>query len=138
MIASTIIGATADLDALTPERAWLGEFLRTPAGWRRDDRAETANGAGFRSPSRGLFVMVSGAVELDGRRWVHVSASRKDRLPSYDDLAVVKAAFIGHARQAIQLFVPRSEHFNLHPFCLHLWHCVDGDGLPDFRSMGQV
>lgn len=130
------------VEAATPERAWLWPFLQpphiAPAAWKREPRAETANGVGWRSARHGLFVMVSGAVELDGRRWVHVSLSRRDRLPSYDDLALVKRAFLGPDTRAIQLFVPEAEHVNRHRFCLHLWHCVDGDGLPDFRTMGEV
>jgi len=128
----------ADIDALTPERAWIKPFLRCPSGWKHDPSEDTANAAHFWSPARGLLVMVSGAVELDGKRWIHVSLSRRERVPSYDDLAVVKRAFIGEDKQAIQLFTRRAEHVNVHRFCLHLWHCVDGDGLPDFRAMGQV
>lgn len=125
--------------ALTLERAWLEPFLTPtlPPGWTRSIGHETSNGAGWRSKV-GLAVILSGCVELDGRRWVHVSVSRRDRVPSYDDLALIKRLFIGRERRAVQVFVPESEHVNLHRFCLHLWHCVDGDGLPDFRAGGQV
>lgn len=125
----------------TPELAWLAPFLspRLPEGWKRDSRAETDNGAAWRfartfGAGVGLFVMVSGTVERDARRWVHVSFSRRDRMPSYEDSALVKRLFIGRECKAIHVFPPESEHYNLHPYCLHLWHCVDGDGLPDFRS----
>lgn len=136
-----MIGAHHHLSdhALTPERVWLAPFLSPslPPGWTRSDMHETSNGAGWRSKS-GLGVILSGAVELDDRRWVHVSVSRRDRVPSYEDLALVKRIFVGRERRAVQLFVPESEHVNLHRYCLHLWHCVDGDGLPDFRAGGQV
>jgi|JI10StandDraft_1071094.scaffolds.fasta_scaffold1819773_2 hypothetical protein len=135
-----MIGAAAFMpdSSLVPELSWIGPFLRKPPkGWRRIEEWWTANGAGWRS-STGLAVMLSGAVELDGRRWVHVSTSRRDRMPSYEDLAVVKRLFIGEERRAIQVFVPHTEHVNRHQFCLHLWCCVDGDGLPDFRSSGEV
>ncbi len=128
-----------DVAAIVPEREWIAPFLRNRAGWEREPIAETGNCAAFRSKTRGLFVMVSGAIELDGRRWIHVSVSRRDRLPSYDDLAAVKRTFVGDDRRALQVFAPVGEHFNLHRFCLHLWTCLDGDGLPDFRdSSGGV
>lgn len=72
------------------------------------------------------------ARELDGRVWLHVSASRGSRLPSYADLVEVKELFIGRERKAVQVFPSRAEHVNIHPHALHLWHCVDGDVLPDF------
>lgn len=136
MIVGAVLADVANIEALVPERAWIAPFLVKREGWTRE--TPTGNGATFRSKTRGLFVMVSGAVELDGRRWIHVSVSRRDRLPSYDDLALVKRAFIGDERKALQVFAPSSEHYNLHAFCLHLWCCLDGDGLPDFRAMGQV
>ena len=129
--------------ALLPELAWLAPFLRPtlPPQWQPWTSAETGNGRGWRartSIGAGLAVMLSGAVELDGRRWVHVSLSRRDRMPSYDDMALVKRVFIGADRKAVQVFPQRREHYSLHEFCLHLWHCVDGDGLPDFRAQGGV
>lgn len=87
---------------------------------------------------RGLYVIVSGCVEGDGRRWIHVSCSRSDRLPSWSDLRKVKDAFIGRERKAIQVLPPASEYVNFHPYVLHLWCCLDGDGLPDFRKDGAI
>ncbi len=132
----SLAAGLVDVTAVVPERAWLAPFLCDRVGWARDLSAETGNAAVFRSRARGLFVMVSGAVELDSRRWIHVSVSRKDRLPSYDDLAAVKRTFIGDERRALQVFAPKSEHVNVHRFCLHLWTCLDRDGLPDFRDAG--
>lgn len=132
-------------DALLPERAWLRPFLSPvlPKGWERFPGNESGNAGSWRAAGaagagRGLAVILSGAVELDGRRWIHVSVSRRDRVPSYEDLALIKRVFIGRDKRALQLFVPEAEHVNVHRFCLHLWHCLDGDGLPDFRAQGQV
>lgn len=85
-----------------------------------------------------MMVIVTGNTERDGKRWVHVSMSRPSRMPSYADMCRVKHDFIGNGRQAIQLFVPSDQHYNYHSYCLHLWHCIDGDGLPDFRHGGAV
>lgn len=125
------------VEVVSPERAWCLPFIDPPglsAEWVKDARMETANGAAWKHRRNGLVVLASGAVELDDKRWIHVSFSRKDRMPSYDDTCLIKRVFIGEERKAIQVFPPRSEHFNLHKYCLHLWHCLDGDGLPDFRD----
>lgn len=80
----------------------------------------------------GLQVICSVGVEVDAKVWIHVSFSRPDRIPDYQDIADVKKDFIGEDRKAIQVFPQKSEHVNYHPYCLHLWCCLDGDGLPDF------
>ena len=85
-----------------------------------------------------LMVIASGMTEADGKRWVHISYSRPTRMPSYDDLCLVKDRFIGADRRAISVHPPRSEHVSLHAWCLHLWHCIDDDGLPDFRHAGTI
>jgi hypothetical protein len=48
----------------------------------------------------GVVVGLSRKREEDDKRWVHVSCSRKARVPSYDDLALVKRVFIGPDRFA--------------------------------------
>ncbi len=85
-----------------------------------------------------LKVIISGRVEDDGRRWIHVSCSHRNRLPSWQTLREVKDTFIGKERKAIQVLPPQSEYVNLHNYGLHLWCCLDGDGLPDFRIDGLV
>jgi hypothetical protein len=52
-------------------------------------------------------------------------------------MSEVKELFIGGDRQAIQVMPPRSNHVNIHEV-LHLWHCLDGDGLPDFTGGGET
>jgi hypothetical protein len=88
----------------------------------------------------GLTVIYSTALEQDGREWLHVSASRVDRIPSYSDMTRVKNAFIGVHRTAYSVWVPASEHVNIHPNCLHLWAVLEGDDpLPDFtRGTGSI
>jgi hypothetical protein len=66
--------------------------------------------------------------------WLHVSFSRTDRVPSYDDMVRVKERFIGPARKAIQVLPPESEHYNHMPFCLNLFSSLDYDPLPDLRT----
>lgn len=117
---------------LPEDEAWtlLGPVTdRLPVAWRTS--ATTEDGLMVRRPD-GLAVILSVAREKDERRWLHLSTSRPDRLPSYDDLCEVKRLFLGPERKAIQVFAPTTEHINIHKRCLHLWCCLDGDPLPDF------
>lgn len=86
----------------------------------------------------GVRVICSARVEGDGKRWIHVSYSRRNRIPSYEDGCFVKSAFIGEDRLAVAVYPRESEHVNIHPRCLHLWSCLDGDPVPDFRHEGQI
>lgn len=53
--------------------------------------------------------------------WDHVSVSRADRCPSWEEMEHVKRKFFKDDEVAMQLHVPASEHVNCHPNCLHLW-----------------
>jgi hypothetical protein len=97
-----------------------------------------SDGAAYHNPITALNVICSASMERDSRRWLHVSVSHPDRLPTWDELAEVKSLFIGTERKAIQVLPPTEEHVNVHPTCLHLWACLDGDGLPDFRKLGTL
>ena len=58
-------------------------------------------------------------------------------MPTWEDLGDVKHVFVGAERYAYQVFAPRRAHVNIHPFCLHLWACLDVDDgavMPDFRQ----
>ncbi|SNR99553.1 hypothetical protein SAMN04488503_2245 [Humidesulfovibrio mexicanus] len=69
----------------------------------------------------GLRVIMSVDTLVGDERYLHVSCSRKSRLPSWDDLKVVKDVFIGEEVEAIQCLPKKSEYVNLMPHCLHLW-----------------
>jgi hypothetical protein len=82
----------------------------------------------FRSEPCGLIVMVSIdtlAPEVNSgtgyTKWLHVSVSRRDRLPNWEEVARVKKVFIGEERAAVHVIPKSSDHVNLHEFCLHLW-----------------
>jgi len=93
-----------------------------------------SDGSAWANKSLGLIVIESVNKEQDGKLWKHVSLSRRSRLPSYEDMKLVKDKFIGEDKLAIQIFVPKSEHVNIHEYCLHLWCCLDENVLPDFTN----
>ena len=87
----------------------------------------------------GLKAHASLRREADGKRWLHVSLSYSDKMPTYEDMKEVKTLFIGPKQVAYQLFVDDDKHVSWHDYCLHLWHCVDGPVTPDFsRGLGMV
>jgi len=105
-----------------------------PAGWAPvNDMAGT-----FINRARRLGAIFSVEREADGKRWIHVSVSHRDRLPTWDELRSVKDWTLGDARWAISVFPVAAEYVNDHPFCLHLWHCLDGAVVPDFRHGGTI
>lgn len=63
-----------------------------------------------------MFVIASWA-----EGWDHVSVSRPDRCPTWDEMEGIKRIFFRPEETAMQLHVPESQHINMHPYCLHLW-----------------
>lgn len=108
------------------------------AGW---DRLTTTRGGAPWPREMRVFKHVSQmhaikTIEVrGGKPWIHVSISRDQRDPTYNDMAIAKHDLIGAGRKAIMVFAPQNEHVNIHKHCLHLFAALDGDdGLPDFRN----
>jgi hypothetical protein len=70
----------------------------------------------------GQFVKVMAS---NGMGWEHVSVSREDRCPTWDEMCQVKALFWSDEDCVIQYHPPKSEYVNQHPFCLHLWRPME-------------
>jgi hypothetical protein len=70
------------------------------------------------SPIDGASLMV---IVSWGLGWDHVSVSRTNRCPNWPEMEHVKHLFFRDTETAMQLHVPRSDHINRHPNCLHLW-----------------
>ena len=86
----------------------------------------------------GLSVIVSAAIYDDGKEWLHVSFSRKSKMPTYADLQLVKREFIGSDKKAIMVFPEQGNYVNIHPNCLHLWYSAEAP-VPEFsQGMGTI
>lgn len=114
--------------------AWVrAELPRVlPPEWSLHDEGE--DGARYVNRQDGQVVILSGATEQDGRRWLHLSCSGRTGPPSWWVLRRVKDIFLGRHRYAYQVLPPDSDYVNIHPNVLHLWHCLDEDPLPDFTQ----
>lgn len=115
------------------------EHVRTvlPPDWKIIQR----HGRGYVYESRDRLCVIASAAHYnqDNREWLHVSMSRENRVPSYEDMKRVKEIFIGNDKSAIQVFPKVSDHVNIHPFCLHLWCPLTGpQPWPDFGEGGTI
>lgn len=82
-------------------------------------------------------IIRSVGVESDGKIWAHLSVSRPDRCPTHEEMTEVKQAFLGDL-PAISVWAPTKQHVDLHPYCLHVWCCLEGHSLPEFRKAGMI
>jgi hypothetical protein len=69
--------------------------------------------------------------------WLHISVSRPNRLPSWSDLVLVREEFGYGDQMFIQLIPPVSAWMNLHSYCLHMLHRLDGLTVPDILWKGR-
>lgn len=53
--------------------------------------------------------------------WEHVSVSLERRCPTWTEMEWVRDQFWEPDELVVQFSVPRAQHVNHHPFCLHLW-----------------
>lgn len=60
-------------------------------------------------------------IASDGEGWEHVSVSRRDRIPTWEEMCEVKDLFFGPDEWVVQYHPARSDYVNDHPYCLHLW-----------------
>lgn len=59
--------------------------------------------------------------ELPLPAWEHVSVSLQARCPTWREMDFIKNIFWRDDETVIQFHVPKAEHVNYHPYCLHLW-----------------
>ena len=79
--------------------------------------------------------MITSAINVEMIDYMHISASCAGGFPSYAEMKLVKATFIGDETDAVEYYPRVSEHVNDHPYVRHLWSRVDGLRiLPDMRQ----
>lgn len=102
-----------------------------PKGWRDTGVLRLSGAPEARTFLRldGLRV-IAGLEPRGGKQWAHVSCSFRNELPSWEDLKAVKEIFLGDV-MAYQVLPPKAEWLNVHPYTLHLFHCLSGDPFPD-------
>lgn len=56
-----------------------------------------------------------------GYGWDHVSVSRIDACPTWDEMQQVRGITFTPDEWVVQYSPPESEHIGVHPRCLHMW-----------------
>jgi hypothetical protein len=83
--------------------------------------------------NNGMFVVTLrnnqkvNVIASDGLGWEHVSVSRSDRTPTWDEMCQIKDLFWNSEDCVVQYHPPKSDYVNVHNHCLHLWRT---DGIP--------
>lgn len=112
----------------------LGEDL--DKHFKEDERFRNEAGTFYQGKQTCLRIGISVSFEKDMKRWLHISMSHPMRLPTYEEMFEVKKRFIGSERYlTLMVLPPEALHVNDHPYCLHLWSCLDGHPLPEFSRM---
>ena len=64
-----------------------------------------------------------------GGGWEHcsVSPSKKNTIPTWDDMCMIKDLIFKEDEAVIQIHPPKDEYVNNMPNCLHLWRYLDGN-----------
>ncbi len=58
----------------------------------------------------------------------HVSVSKEDRYPSWDELLQIKEFFFGN-KDCMMVMPKKEDYINHHSNCFHIWECPEGWGL---------
>lgn len=85
----------------------------------------------------GLLVICTVGKYDDEKEWVHLSYSRKNRIPDYKDTKLILKHFVGN-RKSIMVFPEEKNYVNISENCLHLFICNDKDPLPEFSHGGII
>lgn len=82
----------------------------------------------FGNNKEGVFILTSPidqkilkVIATNAEGWDHVSVSREDRTPTWEEMEHVKRTFFYPHELVMQFHVPEALHINCHSNCLHLW-----------------
>jgi hypothetical protein len=57
----------------------------------------------------------------NGGGWDHVSASKANKTPTWEEMCQIKDLFFNEEETVIQYHPKKSKYKNIHNHCLHLW-----------------
>lgn len=93
----------------------------------RVDGPPGANCGTFRLGALALIVS-------NGGGWDHVSVSRRDRCPTWEEMDTVKRLVFRDDEIAVQFHVNDERKINRHEYCLHLWRPQTADEIAAVRD----
>ena len=87
-----------------------------PMGW---DHKEGDGYGWFMIPSPKDNKMI--AIQASDGDWEHVSASLRNRCPTWEEMCYIKNLFWDEDECVVQYHPPKSDYVNMAKYCLHLW-----------------
>ena len=106
-------------DAMQAAAETLPRLVRLADGRKLRAASPMSGGLGYLGED-GLTVVASYDATPHGLL-LHVSTSYRDRMPSWADLALIRAAFFPADKDVIQVLPKQGEYVNIHQHCLHLF-----------------
>lgn len=73
----------------------------------------------------GLSVIVSTDNTPKWGKLLHVSISRQDRYPSWNEIIEIKLKFFGDRKDSMMVIPKREDYVNVHENCFHVWECPE-------------
>lgn len=95
------------------------EILKNERIWNHE-RIGFMDGAYVKLPDCGTCTVLWSDSE-EGYEHVSVSPRKKFRIPTWNDMCVLKDIFFEDEEEAYQIHPKKSEYVNLSENCLHLW-----------------
>lgn len=65
-------------------------------------------------------------IASDGMGWEHVSVSKPNQCPTWEEMCFIKDLFWEADDTVYQIHPPADEYINNHRYCLHLWRPIQG------------
>jgi len=116
------------------------ESRLTAAGWRLNaDRGVCADGLGCWDRARAPQTRLVHSLHRygDGHVWAHLSVShRSGALPSWEQVRDVQWLMYP-AEAGLVVVAPQEAHYSIGEVA-HVWTCLTGSPLPDFRIVGAI
>lgn len=77
-------------------------------------------------PKPGIFKMgrCDIIITIDDGLW-HLSISTPSASPSYNEIKQARYKFLPNDIYIAQIFPPKEEFINIHPYCHHLWQIIN-------------
>lgn len=112
------------------------EEFRVTTGPTRTKKSDGNNGHFFVRSLK--FKMPIFCQASDGGGWEHVSASIRNRCPTWDEMCKVKSLFWDDEDLVAQYHLPKSKYVNNHPYVLHLWRKAGSNNFVEMPPIEYV
>jgi hypothetical protein len=132
--------ADAEAVALVARDRPAQELRLTAAGWHlNQDRGACVDGLGCWGRVRPVRMRLAHSLHRygDGHVWAHLSVShRAGLLPSWEQVRDVQW-LLYPGRAGLIVVAPPGEHYSIGEVA-HVWTCLTGEPVPDFRVAGAI